>query len=339
MKLRSTAFVATALLALASASQAQTFSIRDLGAVARQSVSKGYSLNSLGQAAGVSSSPNGDIPTLFTNGQSVDLGTLQPNDVAIATGINGTGVVVGYEPFSSTPGNTFHAFLYANGALHDIHSPSLFPAGTTANAINGSGVVVGQGNLTSGSFRAFVYANGKMTDIGPPGTSQGSAVAINDAGEIIGNAYPGGAFVLSGGKFKFLTPPSGTSVSVNAISSTGEIAGTIFFNSGSSPHTAVYSNGVWTDLGGISGVAVHGTGVNSSGQVIATGFFPIQSYHPFRPGKHVGYIIRNGALVDLNTLIPANSGFTITDAIAINDAGQILCNANNSDRAVLLTPQ
>ena len=331
--------LACGLIAVVSASTAQTYSIKDLGAVSGQSVSKGYSLNDLGQASGISSSPSGDIATLFTNGQAMDLGTLEPGDVAIATGINRMVEVVGYEPFSHTSGNTFHAFLYANGTLRDIHSPSLFPAGTIANAINGSGVVVGQGNLTASSFHAFVYSAGKMSDIGPPGAFQASAVAVNDVGEIIGNAYPGGAFVLSTGKFTFLTPPSGASVSVNAISSTGEIAGTIFFNSGAPPHAAIFNNGVWNDLGGINGVAVHGTGVNSAGQVIAIAYFPVQSYHPFRPGKHVGYIVRNGGLVDLNTLIPPNSGFTITDAIAINDAGQILCNANNGDRAVLLSPQ
>jgi hypothetical protein len=43
-----------------------------------------------------------------------------------------------------------------------------------------------------------------------------------------------------------------------------------------------------------------------------------------------------------NTLIASNSGFTVTDAIGINDSGQILCNAKNSSnvtRAVLLSPK
>jgi hypothetical protein len=39
-------------------------------------------------------------------------------------------------------------------------------------------------------------------------------------------------------------------------------------------------------------------------------------------------------LVDLNTLIPSGTGFTLTDAVGINDSGQIVCNATN----VLLTP-
>ena len=56
----------------------------------------------------------------------------------------------------------------------------------------------------------------------------------------------------------------------------------------------------------------------------------------------MGLIFRAGAPIDLNTLIAPNSGFTITDAIAINDSGEVLCNATNatgSKRAVLLTPK
>lgn len=50
----------------------------------------------------------------------------------------------------------------------------------------------------------------------------------------------------------------------------------------------------------------------------------------------------SGSAVNLTTLIKGNSGFTITDAVGINDAGQVLCNAttpNGSKHAVLLRPQ
>jgi hypothetical protein len=84
------------------------------------------------------------------------------------------------------------------------------------------------------------------------------------------------------------------------------------------------------------------TGVNRTAQVVGNAFFPVKSYHPFRPGKHVPFIYHNGALVDLNTLGSSNPGFTITDTIGINDSGQILCNATNSSgvqRAVMLNPK
>jgi hypothetical protein len=59
-------------------------------------------------------------------------------------------------------------------------------------------------------------------------------------------------------------------------------------------------------------------------------------------GHVVGFIHNNSALVDLNTLTPTNSGFTITDALGINDSGQIVCDATNtsgSTHVVLLTPK
>jgi probable HAF family extracellular repeat protein len=54
------------------------------------------------------------------------------------------------------------------------------------------------------------------------------------------------------------------------------------------------------------------------------------------------FIYQNGAFVDLNTLIPAGSGWQLADATAINDDGQILVDAtstaNGGSHAFLLTP-
>jgi probable HAF family extracellular repeat protein len=343
----SAGFLTLALVSGTTPLLAQTYNITDLGAVSGQTVSVAYGLGDLGQASGVSENPSGAIATLFSDGKAINLGTLEPMDVSVATSVNGSSEVVGFEYFSSDPNNTPHAWLYSKGSLMDIHSPFLFPAGTKAQGINDSGVVVGQGLLTSSSFHAFLYSNGAMVDLGPPGAYQAMAVAINDSGEVVGNYFtaPGnsGPFLYSNGKFTNLGAPPGTSTSAFGLNSLGQVAGAIYFNSGTPPpHAAVYSKGVWTDLGGVTGVATHATGINTADEVIATAYFPVQSYHPFRPGKHVGYIVRNGALVDLNTLIAANSGFTITDAVSINDSGEILCDAKNlggHERAVILTPR
>jgi hypothetical protein len=44
-----------------------------------------------------------------------------------------------------------------------------------------------------------------------------------------------------------------------------------------------------------------------------------------------------GTVQDLNTLIPAGSGYQIQDATAINGNGQIVANATDN-HALLLTP-
>jgi probable HAF family extracellular repeat protein len=54
------------------------------------------------------------------------------------------------------------------------------------------------------------------------------------------------------------------------------------------------------------------------------------------------FIYQGGTFQDLNNLIPAGSGWKLTDAVAINDNGQILVDATSTttgqDHAVLLTP-
>jgi probable HAF family extracellular repeat protein len=344
MKLHWTELFVTILVAGTTSLLAQNYSITDLGAVPGQRESAGYGLNVSGEAAGVSSSPGGDIPTLFSGGQAINLGTLKPMDIAVATCINGFEDVAGYEPETSSSPEVSHAFVYSAGKLFDIDSPSLFPSGTMAEGINDSGEVVGEGLLNNSSFHAFLYANGKMVDIGPPGAYQASAVAINNNGQIVGNAYftggGGGAFLYANGTFTYLAPPAGASVSASSLNSVGQVAGSIYTSSGT--HAAVYASGHWKDLGGVTGAALDGTGINAAGQVVATAIFPIQSYHPFRPGKHVGYVIGSNGPINLNTLIPAGSGYTITDAIAINNAGQILCDASSTasiKHAVLLSPK
>ena len=268
------------------------------------------------------------------------MGTLGA-DVSVATAISGSGQAAGYNIFDSSPNPIFRAFLYSSGSMTDIQSDSLFPSGTQAHGINGSGEVVGEGWLTSSSFHAFLYSGGRMVDLG--GGYQATASAINDAGQIVGNGTTAGAFLYSNGKMVSLGVPSGANSSyANAVNSTGQIVGTIYF-SGQPSHAGLYSSGTWSDLGAFPGASgTSATGINTAGQIVGTAVFPIKSYHPFRPGKHVGFIYRNGVLVDLNALIPSNSGFTITDAIGINDSGQILCTATNTSgnaHAVLLTPK
>jgi probable HAF family extracellular repeat protein len=59
-------------------------------------------------------------------------------------------------------------------------------------------------------------------------------------------------------------------------------------------------------------------------------------------GSSLGpWIWSDGVFQNLNNLIPAGSGFTHSNATAINDNGQIVANGSNSEgqeQAFLLTP-
>ena len=86
MKLHVPELLVISLIAGTTLLPPQSYNIHDLGAVPGQNASAGYGLNGFGQAAGTSSSPNGAIATLFSGGKAVDLGTLEPLDVSVATG-------------------------------------------------------------------------------------------------------------------------------------------------------------------------------------------------------------------------------------------------------------
>jgi probable HAF family extracellular repeat protein len=316
-------------------------------------VQKEHYLNGLlGQAAGTSANATSGIATLYSDGNAISLGTLGASDSSFAQAINGSGQVVGYDWLSSGVG---HAFLYSNGRMTDIHSASLFPDGSTAQGINNSGQVVGYGWINGADAHAFLYNGGRTVDLGTLGGNESMALGINDVGQIVGHSTTVSravhAFLYSNGKITDLGMPSGAiSSSALAINRTGQIVGEIGINSSS--HAALYNSGVWTDLGTVAGATLGAlaTGINDAGQIVGQATFPKVLISPASPGKRavykpsfrVGFVVQNGALVDLDTLIPANSGFAITGAVGINDSGEILCSAKTStsaSRAVMLTPK
>jgi len=89
-----------------------------------------------------------------------------------------------------------------------------------------------------------------------------------------------------------------------------------------------------TDLGTLGGNYSQGNGINASGQVVGHASTASGAYHAFRWTSA-------GGMVDLNTLLPSGSGWTLTTANAINDSGQITgegINPSGEQHAYLLTP-
>ena len=70
-----------------------------------------------------------------------------------------------------------------------------------------------------------------------------------------------------------------------------------------------------TDLGTLGGTYSLANGVNNGGQVVGEAEDGDYIVHAF--------LWQNGAMVDLNTLLPANSEWELTTALQINNAGQI----------------
>jgi len=89
----------------------------------------------------------------------------------------------------------------------------------------------------------------------------------------------------------------------------------------------LWSNGTMTDLGTF-GLDPVGEAINDQGVIVGQ-------------SGNGAWIWSNGVFQNLNNLIPPGSGFTLSNATAINDSGQIVANGYNSTgqtHAFLLTP-
>ena len=111
-----------------------------------------YGINASRQVVGEANIglPGGNLDAfLYSGGEPIDLGTLKGGDESAATGINASGVVVGWSGpgGAGTLGN--HAFIYANGKMNDLGMPS-HGLEAAAYAINDNGLVVGDACFANG---------------------------------------------------------------------------------------------------------------------------------------------------------------------------------------------
>jgi probable HAF family extracellular repeat protein len=107
---------------------------------------------------------------------------------------------------------------------------------------------------------------------------------------------------------------------ISWINDAGEAIGTADLPgpSGSQGHHAfVWRNGVITDLGTLGGTS-HAEGINSAGQIVGR-----SKPAPDSPIQHAFLWENGGPMVDLNTLIPANSPLLLEEGGNINDRGEI----------------
>jgi probable HAF family extracellular repeat protein len=71
-----------------------------------------------------------------------------------------------------------------------------------------------------------------------------------------------------------------------------------------------------TSLGTLGGTQSYAYAINNSGEVVGYSWTSDNAMH--------GFLYSSGVLVDLNSLLPLSSGWTIDAAYSINDAGDIL---------------
>lgn len=289
--------------------------IRDLGTLGGPA-SVATALNDDGDTVGHSDTSDfSQRAFLFRNGALLDLGTLSGGTFSTAVAINNPGDVLGE---SETGDFGYRGFLYRDGRMIDLGS--LGGGASSVFAMNNHGVVVGESLTDVFETHAFLFTNGSIIDLGTLGGRSSSARAINDSGLVAGESTDRygnlRAFLYSNGAMQDLGTLGGRESAVYAINSSGGILGASLLPGDQYYHAFLFSNGRMVDLGTLGGRSSTGYDLNNFGDVVG------ETDHA--SGAVVPFLWRNGSMIDLNTLLPPNSGWRLATARYINDAGHVV---------------
>ncbi len=337
----------------ASASAQPEYRITDLGSIEGASDEVGaMAINDRGQVAG----GNGHA-FLWTNGIR-DLGTLRPQEYedstfAVANDVNNQGVLVGcsgsFKAVFGTGLETARGIVVKNNHLQQFsgYNVSFIPY-----AINDAGQIAGLN-----AFRGFFYAQGKMIPIGTfshvPNGNRSTARGLNSRGQVVGWSTVGylpvakfdqlatHAFLWQrhgkSGRMRDLgTLPGWVSSYAYKINRQSEIVGSVSdaggdtdgFERASRTAAFLWRSGKMVSLGTLPGSKNSAAfGINDSTEIAGT-------------SDARAFLWTQGKILDLNACLPAASGWTLEEARAINNKGQIVGNGklNGQEHMFLLTP-
>ncbi len=276
----------------------------------------------------------------FTNidGKARKLG--QEKSFSFAYDLNEAGEIVGFVTTLDDSGYE-HLQAVVWRERHLVKLPALDGDYSLANAINEDGDIAGTSSSAPGTDspkHAVIWHGDAPTDLGTLGGKDSRAFDLNDEGLIVGMSLVsdragGRPVVWEDGSIEELEVPDGLRGGAEAINNSGTIAGNAFDESFN--FFAVR----WTDkklemlpplIDGGTSLAVD---INSAGIVV--GWARSDS------GADVGVFWDADTVVDLNTLIPVDSGWLVLRAQAINDSGQILAISTGDDgfqHGLLLDP-
>jgi probable HAF family extracellular repeat protein len=317
------------------------FVVSDLGTLGGIR-SSANGINDLSQAVGSSLTSSGaEHAFLYSAGKMTDLGTLGGTS-SVALGINNLGHVVGNSETARQAAQL--AFLYDGSRMIDLGT--LGGLNSSASGINDADDVVGYSFMpvVSHSFvtgivwlHAFLYTGGKMSDLGTLGGPNSTGAAINAVDQIAGNSFIAvnsaqHGFLYSSGKMSDLGTLGGTNSMGIGVNALGETVGSSFLSGDNAFHAFVVSSDKMIDVGALGGSNSSANSINASGQVVGES--------DTASGVEHAFFWNSGAMTDLNSLIPAISGWELSQASAISDGGEIVGsgNHNGQTRGFLLTP-
>jgi probable HAF family extracellular repeat protein len=291
----------------------------DLGTLGG-SLSIAHALNNSGQVTGFASTAGDmELRAVVSVGNAFsDLGTLGGASSS-ANGLNDAGTIVGQADVSLTePG--FHAFVLApGGVMQDLGT--LGGSLSAASKINQAGQIIGYSTLAGDSAsHAFLYIGGVMLDLGTLGGLSSTAVALNESGQVAGDSTIASeetrAFLFDGTTLQNLGTLGGTLSRSVDLNDAGHVIGNSTLPGDADSHGFIYRNGILQDLGTLGGPSSIARDLNVLGQVVGSATDANSQPRAF--------LWDNGVMTDLNTLLPANSGWDLTDAYFINDRRQVV---------------
>jgi probable HAF family extracellular repeat protein len=249
-----------------------------------------------------------------------------------ALAVNSAGVVTGR--YTADDGFV-HPFRYdsVSNAITDVPLLANATSGT-ANAINASGVVAGFGN-PGGQTHGFVQApGGSPVDVGDLGGGFSSLSGINASNAAVGMAVQSGLVkaVRYDGTLHALVTLGGSFATATAVNAGGLIVG---YGTNASNQTLAAR---WTSdadvstLGTLGGAWSMAWAVNTAGDTVGSSLVSTGDPHAF--------LWKGGVMQDLNDLVDPASGWVLSAAYGINDAGVIVGDGflNGAPRGFRLTP-
>lgn len=226
-----------------------------------------------------------------------------------AAGINNTGQVVG------TFGGA--AAVWSDSGISDLNAVA---PGSFGMAINNHGHIAGSWNSD-----AFVHTPGALRQVGRGLWQSSWAMAINDSGQVGGNAgFAVGervrGFVYSDGVIRMVPTFGGDFSQVFGMNNAGLAVGSAAtaddgpgFND--SRHAFTYIDRVMTDLGTLGGLKSEAHDINDAGQIVGgSTLVPELEWDDFVP-----FLFEDGAMRSLGTL-----GGSYAMATGINNAGMVV---------------
>ncbi|HEY7035206.1 MAG TPA: hypothetical protein VH482_27960 [Thermomicrobiales bacterium] len=250
---------------------------------------------------------------VWMKGVSTPLKSLGGNN-SVAFAINDKNAIVGWSTTaeSGDVANRIHACLWSKDEATDLGSLGGNDGESFATDLNAAGQIVGGANPTPGSLTPGVGIVDVVTSV-----RAGTHAVLWDGDAITDLGTLGGDGSIATG-----------------ISDGGQIVGTSSLKDGHN-RAFLWEKDKLTNLGVLpeGGDSSYAADINSAAQVVGL----VEGYGDY---GRVAFLWQNGTMIDLNTLIPSDSGWALLGAWAINDAGQIVGFGQGPDgeQVFLLTP-